>query len=525
MRLYNDLTSERVVTASAAEQTPSGSGSRSFTWRAGVVAALLFVSYAYFYQAGGANQNSRFDAVRAIVEKRTLRIDAYNENTTDKAFFRGHWYSDKAPGAALLAVPLVAAARPILDAVGVDPVSYKGIELETYVVTIVTAGLATVMAALALYWVARHVGASHGGATFAATVFGLATPAWAYATLFWGHALATAALIVAFALAVDVRRSGGARRDVWLGVGVGLAAGWAVVSEFPSAPPAALIAGLALAHAWPGGRHRRVLAGLAAGALVGGLTLFTQNWIAFGSPFHFGYSENLELVLRRLNGEKTGFIGHSFPKPHVMWELLFGRYRGLLPLAPVLVVSFFGIARLARAPDTRKTAVVAGIIPLYYLLENSAFRGWYGGHNYGPRYLSGALPFLCLGLAPIWTAARRPLQGAMVLLALWGAALALIAVSTDPQPGTTVRQPVAQYLWPAFRDGRLSLNNAAFTSVGLEYFGTKRFAWNVGERMGLSGHASLVPLAALWAAALGSWVVLARHERRGAGRRAPARRR
>ena len=524
MKLYNDLERGGVITTSAAEQSPPDSRRRSFTWRAGVVAALLFVSYAYFYEAGGANQNSRFDAVRAIVEKRTLRIDAYNENTTDKAFIRGHWYSDKAPGVALLAVPIVAATRPILDAVGVDLLSYKAIEVETYVVTVITAGLATVVAAMALYWVARHVGASHGGATFAAIVFGLATPAWAYATLFWGHALATAALFIAFALAVDARRSGSARRDVWLGAGVGLAAGWAVVTEFPSAPPAALIAGLAVAHSWPGGRHRRVLVGLAGGALVSAVTLLAHNWVAFGSPFHFGYSENLEFVLRRLNGEKTGFFGHSYPKPHVMWELLFGRYRGLLPLAPLLVVGPFGIARLARAPETRKTAIVAGIIPLYYLLENSAFRGWYGGHNYGPRYLAAALPFLCLGLATMWTAARRPLQGAMALLALWGLALALIAVSTDPQPATTVRQPVAQYLWPAFRDGRLSLNNAAFTSVGLEYFGTKRFAWNVGERMGLSGHASLVPLAALWAAALAGWVMLTRDERRR-GRRVPAPRR
>ena len=42
---------------------------------------LLFVSYAYFYQAGGWNQNSRFDLVRAIVEQRTTRIDGYVENT------------------------------------------------------------------------------------------------------------------------------------------------------------------------------------------------------------------------------------------------------------------------------------------------------------------------------------------------------------------------------------------------------------------------------------------------------------
>ena len=67
----------------------------------GILGLALFVSYAYFYQAGGWNQNSRFDLVRAVVGQRTLRIDAFQQNTGDKAFYRRHWYSDKAPGLAL----------------------------------------------------------------------------------------------------------------------------------------------------------------------------------------------------------------------------------------------------------------------------------------------------------------------------------------------------------------------------------------------------------------------------------------
>jgi len=48
--------------------------------------------------------------VRAILEQKTLSIDAYHENTQDKALSRGHYYSDKAPGLALLAFPIAAAA-------------------------------------------------------------------------------------------------------------------------------------------------------------------------------------------------------------------------------------------------------------------------------------------------------------------------------------------------------------------------------------------------------------------------------
>ena len=46
---------------------------------------VLFISYAYFYQAGGWNQNSRFALVRAILNEHTVRIDPYQRNTGDIA--------------------------------------------------------------------------------------------------------------------------------------------------------------------------------------------------------------------------------------------------------------------------------------------------------------------------------------------------------------------------------------------------------------------------------------------------------
>src|ERR1700722_15420978 len=80
---------------------------RRQVWALGMA---LLLAYAYFYQAGGWNQNSRFDLIRALAEHGTVRIDAYAQNTGDKATFEGHTYSDKAPGQALTAVPPVALA-------------------------------------------------------------------------------------------------------------------------------------------------------------------------------------------------------------------------------------------------------------------------------------------------------------------------------------------------------------------------------------------------------------------------------
>ena len=41
------------------------------------IGVVLLVSYGYFYQGGGWNQNTRLDVIRAVTEHGTLRIDAY----------------------------------------------------------------------------------------------------------------------------------------------------------------------------------------------------------------------------------------------------------------------------------------------------------------------------------------------------------------------------------------------------------------------------------------------------------------
>ena len=64
---------------------------------------LSFIVFAYFMpQWADWNIDSQIDLVHALVDEHTVRIDTYNANTWDKAFFKNHFYSDKAPGTAVL---------------------------------------------------------------------------------------------------------------------------------------------------------------------------------------------------------------------------------------------------------------------------------------------------------------------------------------------------------------------------------------------------------------------------------------
>jgi hypothetical protein len=470
-----------------------------------VLATALFVSYAYFYQAGGWSQNSRFALIRAVLERHTLQIDAYQLHTGDRALWQGHYYTDKAPGSSLLALVPVAAARGIDRLVGVDPEGYPGLAWTSYVAAVVTSGLFTVVASLAIFWLAREWGASRRAAVFAATAYGLATPAWCYATLFMGHALTAGCLMLAFAAASGIGNdtTGRPYLRAWT---VGLACGWAVVTEFPAAIPVVLIVGLAVLTARDVLPNR--LTGIALRIIAGGAipaaVLLAYNTLSFGSPFHLAYSSEVD---PRYQHMREGLFGITYPQLWVLREILFGSYRGLLPLAPLMAVTPLGLAAIARIERCRRAVWVAAGIGVFYFLLNASYFYWEGGWAYGPRHVTPALPFLALGLAPLWDRGRA--AGRILLAAgwLWGTGITLVAVSTTPQPPAIVfMKPVSELLWPAFRDGDLSLNHQTMVSGSADPSNLRggrlpHAAWNLGEVAGLRRHASLVPLGLVWIAA------------------------
>ena len=237
-------------------------------WKlASVLGLAIFISFIYFYEGGGWNQNSRFDLLRAIVEQHTLQIDAYHENTQDKAHYQGHYYSDKAPGLVFLAVPFAELARVVMRAVGVDPESARGEYALSYIVTACTVALPMALAGVCLFFLALRFGSDVKGAAFATIVLAVGTPMLAYASLFWAHALVGACLLFAFAAALKVADG---RHDFWGALSVGLAAGWATVTEYPAAPASALLALLALSQVWSRGTaaRLRVIAGVGLGAFL-----------------------------------------------------------------------------------------------------------------------------------------------------------------------------------------------------------------------------------------------------------------
>jgi hypothetical protein len=476
-----------------------------------LLGSVTFLSFIYFYEGGGWNQNSRFDLLRAIVERHTLQIDAFHENTQDKAHFNGHYFSDKAPGLVFLAVPFALAARPALRIAGIDPESPRGEIALSYVASAGAVALPAALAGVCLFFLGLRFGTTATAAAFGTLVMALGTPFWAYASLFWAHALVGACLVFAFASALQLRESKTARGDFLWALAAGLAAGWATVTEYPAAPASALLAFLALSQAWPRGNNARwrVMAGVGVGAVICFIVLLGYLHAGFGSfrPSYSYYDPNSFSFM-----QQRGYMGLTYPHPDRLLKLLFGGSRGLFFASPVTLAAPVGLWWLWKGRTYSAAALVAAAIASYYFLFNASFYWWKSGLSFGPRYTGASLPLLCIGLAVAWQRATPAWRRVLMAFALGSVFLALMAVSTTSQLSMQDSCPLLHTTWPAFWSGHMAFNRDSMLTVAEAGSSPQHGAFNLGQFLGLHGLASLIPLLAVWGFAAALWVRMNRQD-------------
>ena len=465
---------------------------------------VILFSFAYFYEGGGWNQNSRFDLLRAIVERHTLRIDAYQDNTQDKAHFRGHYYSDKAPGLVFAALPVAMGTRAVLSMAGIAPQSARGEFMLSYAVTDGAVALPASLAAVCLFFLGLRFGASPNAAAFSALAMALATPVWAYASLFWAHAFAGACFVFAFAAALKLRDCPSPKQDVLFSLAVGLAAGWATVTEYPAAPVSVLLALFALSEAWGRGApiRWRVLVGIGLGAAFCLAVLLGYLYAAFGSirPSYSYYDPNSFAFM-----QQRGYLGLTYPHPDRLLKLLFGCSRGLFFASPIAFAAMFGLWKLAKQKSYFSAALVAAMIAAYYFLFNSSFYWWKAGRSFGPRYVGASIPLLCCGLAVLWEHATPAWRRVLIGVATCSVVLTLMVVSTTSQLSVQDNCPMLHSVWPAFWSGKMAMNRESMLTIAEAGTNGRYGAFNLGQLLGLHGLASLIPLFGLWAALAWLW--------------------
>ena len=419
--------------------------------------ALVWLSCGWFGSwEFNPNNSTRLFAAMSLAEQGDATIDEFAHLTIDKAQFGPHTYLDKAPGMTLLATPVIALAfgltgegARLLEKRIEAPDLTRYLRLRLRLATILITGLLTALATLALWSVARGVTGSDGAALFAALAYSLGTPVWGWSTTLFGHApVAALWMIAVWAVWRGTQADVSARHAAIAGG----ALGWAVVIEYQAVIGGTLIALWAL---WRLRRRIgavRAIGWAVAGGMTAGVALAGYNLLAFGTIFRLGYQGVVGF-----EGMQQGLFGLTSPKAAVLNEIIFGLRRGLIWVAPVLVLAPIGLLRLARGQGAMAVMIVGVVAAV--LLVNSAYVYWDGGFSTGPRHSVPAIPMLALALAPLWAELQhlRARIAAAALLALSIGINLAIAAAEIVAPDTyhfPLWRPILAEDWPrgAFRD-------------------------------------------------------------------------
>jgi hypothetical protein len=384
--------------------------------RIALVAVLLVgLSYATLIQSFSWNQTSHYDLIRAIDHGHT-DIDPYRENTGDKAFYRGHWYSARAPGLALFALPFYKTLN-LLDAESWAQKSkaQRNDDEMIYFIGLWGNVLPGLLLLLLVWRMAERYEPGYGAV--AAVALGLGTMVLPLSTLLFSHVFTAFLGFAAFTLMVRERDG---PPNAWLLGLAGLAMGYAVASEYPLFFVAAVLGLYLLSRrdALSGALIARRAGAYVAGGLIGILPLLLYNHYAFNSWTHLAYAS--------IPRQKQGFFGIDAPSLKVLATLLFDS-RGLLTISPVLIMGGVGTVLLYRR-GKRAEALTIGGICLCYVGYNSGYYLPFGGGFMGPRFLTTTLPFLAF---PIALALKRyPAP----TIALAGVSIAATVIATITHP-------------------------------------------------------------------------------------------
>jgi hypothetical protein len=413
--------------------------------------ALVWLSCVWFGSwALNPNNATRIYAGIALVERGDARIDRYQALTIDKAEFGGHFYMDKAPGMTLLALPAMAIADHISAPLEYVPPTLYDANFEHYMTIRLRLAVAlgsaviTALAALAMHDLGLRLTGSTSGALVASLGFALGTPVWGWSTTLFGHAPVAGLFVIAV---WALWRAGEGRNMRFAAIG-GAALGLAVLIEFEAALAGSVIAIWGALRLWRADR-RAVAAAAVAGLVTLLVPFMTYNMIAFGTPFRLGYQGVVGFA-----GMDQGLFGLTGPKPMVLLKILIGMRRGLLWVAPVLVLAVVGLWLLGR--KHRGLAVMLAAAALTVLLVNSAYVYWDGGHSTGPRHSIPAMGLIAIGLAPFWVSLRRAWERAVTVgLLLISVVINLMIAAANITTPDTYRFPLADPILTAWQAGAL----------------------------------------------------------------------
>lgn len=423
-------------------------------WMCGLLLFILGYT-SMFNNISLPNERSRAYLAMSIVDQHTFAIDAPLKRfgkIGDRARFDGQYFSDKAPGSALLGSLSYGIARVFTNAQ-----DWTIAEL----LRLLRRTISLPLALLGFIWLRRLLGLYQQRfvvVEWTSWSWLLGSAAFHYSGAFFGHQMAAALLVGSFLhLRLGVVRL--TSKNLMIS---GALSGCAVLIEYPAALGVFAIGLYATLHlntlktrfvSW-------VLAGLPFALLLG---WYHQQ--CFGSPFSFPYEHLAAATYRKIHG--AGLAGVTAPELKEFYFWFLGMRRGLLSSAPFFGLAVIGLWQLRRV-DWRAALGLGAFMVMVCLFASSAHI-WGGDWGFGPRILVFSLGLLsipvCFGLAMI-SKHIFVLSTALILMVYSIAAQQLVHF-IFPEPWAKFSNPVAD-LTTSMESGWLVAPNVGSIHLGLE---------------------------------------------------------
>ncbi len=440
---------------------------------------LLILLSLYAEQArlgGGPTPLSRIALLRSWVQRGTLTIDAYHQQTPDSAFANGHYYSDKAPGTVTLALPAFATAAGCLKVLGISLDSKKGRRGTDWAACAFSQAFPAALGAVALLvWLGHFVSQRVAlGTVLALFLGGMPLP---YCTMLFSHAQVVGLIGIAIWAMKLFQNSGGqtledrvsSRRMVLAGFCLGLA----LASEYTAGIVVMALVGYGVVNQWRAAKSMQVELGSAEPrptemqlaprtsslkprpllwfflAAIPPLFLIpAYSWATIGNHFALPYSFN-----ESFPEMKQGLYAIQWPDAETAFNLLFSPSHGLFFWSPFLLMAGFGYGALLRRSAGAFWLMYA--VPLLQIVVISGrVWDWQAGFCFGPRYLAPMLPLLALPCA--LGVQRWPKLG--ILLGIYSIGVVTLATLTDACAEYNFNNPLTEHNLPMFLKGEFAYN-------------------------------------------------------------------
>ncbi|GAB4301270.1 MAG: hypothetical protein Kow0090_16810 [Myxococcota bacterium] len=428
-----------------------------------ILAGFVYIYFNPYFPKGpnkNPNESSRMYLTNAIVTRGEMAINDEIElygDIIDKSKVGDKFYSDKAPGMSLLAVPPVFIYHRITKLFNLD----YDFAMSLYFAKLFTLVIPALLLLFLLYsFISDFLDDKRFRlATILSCAFG--SLIYPFTVLFFSHALAAALSFFAF-YTLNRAFSCDDSKRLLLFLLAGALAGLALIVEYPA------VIVISILGVWLIAKERSAkLIAYPLGALPFIAALLIINNALFGSPFSTGYSH---LASSFAKVHLKGFVGVSFPQTAAMWELLFGSSRGLFPIAPHLALGVAGSFLAFRHKKDLALLLIAIIFLIW--LFHSSFGHWEGGWTLGPRHLTILMPFLTIGFAfaakHIVERRKRGERLLLVVLTLISVLVVSLSTLVFPYFPPVFTHPVSQMTAPLLAEGLLPDGIARW--IGVEGF-------------------------------------------------------